>query len=271
MVRECAWCLVAVSALAAGCGDDAGLPDARVIDGTPPGGTLSLSWTLADGDAVVTCDQVGAATVTLSIVPVDQPFGVTEAFGCTSARGTTGVIPAGRYNVSASLGGGGAIAPALLRADVEVRSNADTALEPLAFDVDATGGLRARLSARDVTGNCAPAPGGAGIEGVALRLRTSTGTCVATTFTIGAGAARPASTFVDDCATPAPAACIDADQDITVAGAPSGRYRFAIDGLVGGTVCWTANPAVRIPAGGAEVSVGTVNLAQSAAPACSAP
>jgi hypothetical protein len=271
MVRQCGWCLAAFGAVVAGCGDDSGLPDARVFDGTPPGGTLSLSWTLADGDAVVTCDQVGAATVTLSIVPVDHPFGVTEAFGCTSARGTTGVLPAGRYDVTASLGGGGAIAEVVRRPGVEVRSNADMALEPIAFDVDATGGLRARVSAFGVVGNCAAAPGGAGIEGVALRLRTSAGVCVATSFDIAAGAARPASTFVDDCASPPPAACIDADQDIVVAGAPSGRYRLAIDGLVGGTACWAASPAVRIPAGGAEVSVGTVNLLRSSAPACAAP
>jgi hypothetical protein len=271
MVRRCAWCLAAASVLVAACGDGGGLPDARVIDGTPPGGTLSLTWTLADGDTAVTCDQVGAATVTLSIVPVDQPFGITEAFGCTSTRGTTGVIAAGAYDVTVSLGGGGAVAPSIRRLGVEVRSNADTALEPVAFDIDATGGLRARAAAFGVTGNCMAAPAGAGIDGITLRLRTSAGACVPTTFAVSAGAALPATTFMDDCAAPTPAACIDADQDIVVASAPSGRYRFAIEGLVGGTACWTASPAVRIPAGGAEVSLGTVNLLRSSAPACAKP
>jgi hypothetical protein len=270
MVRPTGY-LAAGTVLLVACGDDAGLPDARVIDGSPPGGTLSLTWTLADGETPVTCDQVGAATVTLSIIPVGLPFGVTEAFGCTSAQGTTRVIAAGRHDITATLGGGGAIAPAVLRLGVEVRSNEVTAVEPIAFDVDATGGLRARVSAFGVAANCAEAPGGAGIEGVTLRLRTSGGTCVPTTFAIAAGATRPAATFVDDCAAPALASCIDADQDIVVASAASGRYRLAIEGRVGDTACWAASPAVRIPAGGAEVSIGTVNLLRSAAKECAAP
>jgi hypothetical protein len=150
MVRPTGY-LAAGTVLLVACGDDAGLPDARVIDGSPPGGTLSLTWTLADGETPVTCDQVGAATVTLSIIPVGQPFGVTEAFGCTSAQGTTRVIAAGRHDVTATLGGGGAIAPAVLRLGVEVRSNEVTAVEAIAFDVDATGALeRWRVCSDDV-------------------------------------------------------------------------------------------------------------------------
>jgi hypothetical protein len=150
-------------------------------------------------------------------------------------------------------------------------SNAETAVEPIAFDVDATGGLRGRVAAFGVAANCAEAPGGAGIDGVTLRLRTAGGTCVPTTFTIAAGATRPAATFADDCAAPEPAACIDADQDIIVSGAASGRYRLAVEGRVGAAACWAASPAVRIPAGGAEVPIGTVNLLRSTAEECAAP
>jgi hypothetical protein len=127
------------------------------------------------------------------------------------------------------------------------------------------------LAASGVAGNCAAAPGGAGLDALTLRLRNTAGACVPATFAIAAGAALPASTYADDCGTPTPAACVDADQDIAVAGIASGRYRLSAEGFVDGTACWVTSPTVRVPAAAAEAMLGTLNLVRSSAAQCAAP
>ena len=264
--------LVLLALLLASCGDDSGLPDARVIDGKPSGGTMSLTWSLADGGTAVTCDQIGAVTVTVLMFPKNVGFAITEAYTCVLGKGTSDPIAAGTYDVEISLGGGSGAVVTLPRiADVVVKNGQDTKLGAIVFEVDATGGLRFRLRA-DANGNCTgTGAGGAGIQGVNLALRSLDETCVPTTFQIAAGAFRPASTYVSTCAAPPPAPCIDADQDISIAGAPSGRYDLVAQGLIGGTACWEGSAIVRVPAGGAVGQLGNILLIRTMATGCPAP
>ena len=262
--------LALLAALTASCGDDSGLPDARVIDGPPVGGTVSLSWTLADGGSPVTCDQVGAVTVTLSILPKDAPSGFTETFACGSARGTSGTLAAGPYTVTARLAGSAGTLAAAPPQAVTVISGQDTPLGAIAFEVDASGGLRFVIDADGVASNCGAAPGGAAIEAMHLELRTLGEECIPTTLAIAAGATTPAGTFVSDCGTPAPAACLAEDQIISVASTASGRYRLVVQGLIDGTACWEGTPFVRVPAGGATGPLGDVSLVRTGAAGCPA-
>jgi hypothetical protein len=262
--------LALLAALTASCGDDSGLPDARVIDGPPAGGTVSLSWTLADGGSPVTCDQVGAVTVTLSILPKDAPSGFTETFTCGSARGTSDVLAAGAYTVTVTLvGATGTLATAPAR-PVTVTSGQDTALGAIAFEVNATGGLRFITDAAGVTSNCGAAPAGAGITAMHLELRTLDEECIPTTFAIAAGATTPAGSFVSDCGTPAPAACLAEDQIISVASTASGRLQLVVQGLIDGRACWEGSPFVRVPAGGATGPLGNVSLVRTNLAGCPA-
>jgi hypothetical protein len=263
--------LALLAALTASCGDDSGLPDARVIDGPPDAGTLSLSWTLADGGTAVTCDQVGAVTVTLSILPMNAPSGFTEPFTCGSARGTSGPIAPGQYTVTISLAGAAGTVATVPARTVTVTSGQDTSLGAVAFEVDATGGLRFLIDADGVTSNCGAAPGGAAIEATHLELRTLDEVCVPTTFAIAAGATRPAGTYVSDCGTPTPAPCLDEDQIVSVAQAASGRFRLVAQGLIDGTACWEGTPFVRVPAGGATGPLLDVSLVRTGAAGCPAP
>jgi hypothetical protein len=262
--------LALLALLTASCGDDSGLPDARIIDGVPAGGTLSLSWTLADGDTAVTCDQVGAVAVTLILLPDNAPSGFTETFACTSARGTSGVVAAGRYTVSVALASATGQLATVPARQVTVTSGQDTALGAIPFPVNATGGLRFRAEAEGVPSNCAAAPGGAGIEATHIELRTLDEVCVPTTFAIAAGATAPAGTFVSDCGTPTPAGCLADDQVVSVASAASGRYRLVVEGLIDGRACWEGTPFVRVPAGGATGPLGEVSLVRTGAAGCPA-
>lgn len=252
----------------AACGDDTGPPDAREIDGPPEGGTVSLTWSIDDEGAPLTCQQVGASIISLAIVPNDQPFGMTDVLTCAPGMGTSRVVPPGLYDVTVSLGGV-EVDPVRFD-DIEVVSGGDTPLGDAAFEVNAEGGFTFRIAAGG-QGNCTtPAQGGAGITAIQLELATLAGECVPVTFDIAAGATLPASTYTTDCATPAPHACIAQDQQITVAPTiPSGTYRMAITGFIDAAACWARLAQFNVPAAGATATLPQQTLTlDDADPAC---
>jgi len=259
--------------LAAGtlsCGDDAGLPDARVIDAEPPGGTISLQWTVEDSDGnPVTCGAAGASSVTLTIVPFDQPFGVTDVLSCSALEGSSRILDGNKYDVTVALGG--VSAPSLRFDDVVVPSGGNTVIGPVDFVVNTDGGFRFKMVA-GAGGNCtALASGGAGITTTSIVLTDGSLNCVPATFDIAAGATAPAGTYTTDCTTPAAfPACIAEDQFVTVApGIPAGTYRMAITGFNGAEACWTRNPQFTVPGGGATANLPQQNLnVDGANPAC---
>ena len=243
----------------AACGDDSGLPDARQPDAPPPGGTVSLTWAIGHEGAALTCAQVGATVVSVTMLPEEGVFGITDAFPCGDGAGTTRSVPPGRYDVDVSLGG---VAIDAFRVDdVDVPAGGDAPIGAVAFEVEPVGGFTLRVSAGG-QGNCTTADmGGAGITAMAFVLEDATGTCVEATFDIAAGATQPASTYTTSCTTPAPHACIAQDQPITVAPTlPSGAYELAITGTIADAPCWTGLAQIMVPAAGASRDLGTRNL-----------
>ncbi len=261
--------LVAVGGLA-GCGDDASPFDARTYDAEIPNGSMSLTWSIVDEGVARTCAEVGATTVTLSIVPDDQPFGTTDVLSCSNGMGGIDDILPGRYDVSVTMAGtAGMLGEPAGFPDIDIVSGQDSALGNALFEVDADGGFRFRIAAGG-QGNCTPTgSGGAGIDAMQLALVDRLGACVEVTFNIGAGATLPASTYTTSCTAPAPGVCIAQDQDVAVDPVlPAGQHQLTITGLVGGLTCWTRNPQFNVPAGGVVAQLPVQNLNQTGAVGC---
>jgi hypothetical protein len=255
---------VSMAALGTSCGDDAGPPDARRIDSEPEGGTVSLTWAIADPDGTaVSCSAVGATSLALSLVPTNQPFGVTDVLSCGALEGTSRPLAPGTYDITAELGG--VTAPEVFFNNVVVESGADTPIGSAAFEVIVEGGFEFRTAA-GTGGNCvAIASGGAGLTSVSIALADAASVCVPVTFDIAAsnaGGGGVAGTYTTSCGTPAAfPSCIAEDQTISVAPTlPSGTYRMTITGFVGAEACWSRNPQFNVPAGGDVTKLLPQNL-----------
>lgn len=257
-------CLLVV---AVGCGSGGGFPDAPPIDVPVPGGTFSLAWSLTDaGGQPITCDDIGGLSVTALLRNRDVQGGSTEVFSCNTLMGTSQTLLPGTYDIDFELNGvSGLIATAPKQMGIIVTSGGNVELAPLAFAVDATGGMKLHFSTNTTGGNCA---GGAGITQTTITLnKLSTGACQPVTFTIGAGASQPASTYTVNCATPAIGPCIDADQELSVTGVPSGSYVIHVRGKAGAD-CWKNDDQLPVPPVGRDL-VRALNLSiQMAAPSC---
>jgi hypothetical protein len=231
--------------LLAACGDDSGLPDARGIDSPPPPGSLSLSWSITDGATAIECADVGASFVTVTVRPVNQPFGTNHVIRCSDGSGTVELAP-DIYDVEVSLAS--VQADEVLFPSIEVASGMDTPIGNAAFDVPRVGGFSFRLDAGGA-GNCTAA----GLTAVQLDLAPVAGGCVVATFDIAAGATQPASTYTTSCTAPAAhPLCIENDQTITAQPTiPTGTHRLTMTGIVGGNACWLRQSQFDVPAGGA--------------------
>lgn len=214
------------------CSDDVGLPDARPPIDAPPPGQLMLTWSIAHMGTNLTCAQIAGSSVTVEIVPVGAVAGTVESFSCTSLMGMTGSIPAGQYDIDISLeGSGGTLAGPVKRLGVTVSPSATTVVDPVAFDVDPHGNLSFQITTPSPSDNCGAMPGGAGITAVRIDLRDSAGTCVPTTFMIGATA------YASNCAN-ATTGCIASTETVTAANIDSGQRSMVITGFVGNDACW---------------------------------
>jgi len=261
-------CLLVV---AVGCGSGGGFPDARPIDAPPPTGTFSLAWSLTNTNSQpITCDEIGGLTVTALLRNRDVQGGSTEVFTCGTLMGTSQALVPGIYDIDFELNGvSGLIATAPKQMGIVVTSGGNVQLAPVAFSVDATGGLKLNFTTGTAGGNCvATASNGAGITQTTITLtKLSTGACAPVTFTIAAGATQPASTYTVDCTTPVVGPCIEADQQLSVAGVASGTYVIHVRGTAGAD-CWKNDDQLPVPPVGHDL-VRTLNLAiQMAAPSC---
>jgi len=251
----------AAAALAGGCSDDVALTDARPqIDAAIPG-QLALSWTLAHAAAPLTCADVGASTVTVDIVHDGDAFGVVDTFACGAAMGTSRMLAPGLYQLKLSVSGtGGTLdGPEPVR-DITVPPGGVGTVPPVAFDVDPTGGLKFRVTTPPAGGNCAAAPGGAGITAMRIELRDGAGACQPALFTIAAGATLPAGTYASDC-TGSTYGCIAADQDVSITGLRAGSYSMVMTGSVGAAACWRRQPNAVVPAAGRTADLPAQQLA----------
>lgn len=259
------------------CGSGGGFPDAPEIDAPPAPGAFSLAWSLTDTDGnPVTCEQVGAVSVTLILHNRAEQGGFTEVFTCGVGMGTTPSLRPGSYDVAFELvgpGGGvpsGVIATAPSQQAVELGAGETVELAPVVFDMDVTGGMKLHLSAGAAGGNCAPTDqSGAGITTMTLSLnKGSDQSCVPVTFTIGAGAIQPASTYTVNCASPVPAPCIESDQEVSVSGLVAGSYVIHIRGARGGSECYRNDDTLPVPPIGRDLE-RTLNLGRDMIdPAC---
>lgn len=237
------WMLTGAFAL--GCSGGTGLPDAPPSDGPPAMGRFSVGWTIADGERVLTCDEVGALVVTVVVTSPTIGGGFVEAFTCGPGAATSKFLPVGVYDLSFELVGRSGSLGFLPTQRLVLTEDNTVAAAALRFPVKANGIIDARLFAGS-TGNCAGADG-ARISAVSLVLEKQGGPCVPTTFTIGAGATNPATTYVSTCApTPPTTACIDRDQQIT-ATVGSGSYVVRVRGTVGALLCWSADQLADVP------------------------
>jgi len=262
--RPPAFCLVLAIG---GCGGGGGFPSDAAIDSPPPGGKFSLSWSVTDPNGQpITCSQVGAQIVTLTLRDPGVLGSTIEVFGCTSAMATSPAISPGVYDITFELKGlAGVLATAPNQVGIEIKSAQTTALTPITFALEATGGLELLLASNQPDGNCAPAPTGAGITATTITLAHTGGACEPVTFEIAAGATQPAGTYTVNCAAPTLAPCIENDQKITVSNVPSGGYQVQIRGKVGANDCWTNNDAFQVPPL-SQVLKQTLSLAQQ--PGC---
>lgn len=238
----------------AACGDDAGPPDARVIDATPAGGTISLTWRIADDAGPLTCQQVLARDLNLTLTATDSVFSVSDILDCPTGAGTTRTVPAGTYNIQVGLGGVG-VAPITFQ-DVVVHSGQDTPIGDVAFHLDALGGFSFQAGT-STAGNCVDAAsGGAGITAMQIAFATAAGTCVPVTLDLSGG-----GSYTTDCTTPAPTRCIDGSETISVAPTiVTGTYRMVITGFDNADACWSASPQFDVPAADVVKALPLQNL-----------
>jgi hypothetical protein len=264
MIRGCSF--VAAAALSVACGDGGGFPDAPLPDGPPPNGTFSLDWSLTDTNgAAITCDQVGALTVTAVMRNPAIQGGLTEVFNCNTRMGTSGPYAPGQWQLDFELNGS---APTPIqtapRQDIEIKSNMNTTLQPISFAVNATGGVALSLDAIGVTmGNCAAAPNGADIDGFKITLeKASDLSCAAVTFAVSAGAmGGTASTYTVNCGAPTTIGCLYSDQVLSATNLASGSYRIHVRGPVGTSDCYVNDDMFSVPALGMTLT-RTLNLAK---------
>jgi len=245
-----------------GCGSGGGFPDARQIDAAPPTGTFTLDWSVTDANGqAITCDQVGAQTVT--VLAHNRAFegGETEPFLCSSLMGQSPGLTPGTYDFMFQLiAASGNLATAPAQTGIEIASNQNVRLTPLAFSLDATGGMNLHVATNRAGGNCGAAPGGGGITSTTFTLlHSSDSTCQPLTLQIAAGATKPASMYTINCTTPAVGPCIESDQAITASGFAADSYQVHIAMKQGANQCWTNNDSIVVPPLGATLT-RTLNL-----------
>jgi hypothetical protein len=251
--------LLALAFLTAGvsCSDDVGLPDARPPIDAPPPGQLMLTWSLAHMGTNLTCAQIAGSSVTVEIIPVGALAGVVDSFSCASLMGVTRELAAGSYDLEISLeGSGGTLAGPVVRLAVTVPSSGTGVVDPVAFDVDPHGDLSFQVTTPSPGDNCGAAPGGAGITTMRIELRDSAGTCVPTTFMIGA------TPYMADC-NMASTACIAATETVTAADIDSGQRSMVITGFVGNQPCWQRTTSFVARAAGLTTTLNPQQLVRN--------
>lgn len=259
-------CLAAFLILAlSSCGDDAVAVDASLVDAPPVTGTFSMSWTISDGSGTITCGDVGASSVSVTLIPDGSFSGEVEAFSCASGAGASRGIAPGLYDVtidvSASLGRS-LLGEAVKLQDIEIVANNNTTLPAQEFVVEPVGSFSFFVDGDAAGGNCETvANGGAGIVGIEFGLKDSDGACVPTDFVVEAGS-QSGGTYSSDCTTPpAPLPCIGKDQLIAVTTVSSGSYTMDITAQKEGPIdCYSYISSFTVVGAGLATEVGSLTL-----------
>lgn len=254
---------------AVGCGGGGGFPDARDDSAPPPGGTFTVDWSLLNASGQpITCDDIGAISMTALLRNRGVQGGSTEVFNCNTQMGTSPPLVPGTYDITFELNGISGAIPTptpLGQTGIEITSGGDVRLAPLAFMVNATGGLKLNFATNKPGGNCA---GGAAITATTVTLQhVGSGACEAVMFSISAGASGIAGMYTVNCATPMTTGCIESDQLLTATGVPSGSYQIHVRGKSGND-CWINNDQLPVPPVGRDLTRSLNLTAQLGMPSC---
>lgn len=229
-----------------------------------------MSWSVTDlNAAVIPCGQIGASFVTVTLRNRAIQGASTEVFSCTSGMATSLMtFTPGLYDLSFELGGtplpgesSGVIGSAPAALAIEITSGGTVTIDPITFAIDATGKVELSLTTGNAGGNCV---GGAAIDNVTLSLTHTGAACEPVTFDISNG---PPSTYAVDCAAPPLSACIDTDQKLSVPTLPSGNYRLAVIGKIGGLDCYSTTATLIVPPN-SKLLMQTIGLTKLTTPGC---
>ena len=262
--------LLVAAATLIGCDGGGGFPDAPQ-DPPERGGTFTLAWTVTDSannNQLISCDRVGAQNVTVELRSHQTANAFHDSFGCSGGKSTSGIIPAGTYDLTIELTGIFGTLATVEQVNIAIAESQDTALEPVLFAVDAHGALAMHLDTQRPGGNCgAISANGAGITAMTLTLQHASGGCEPLTLTIAPGATKPGGTYTINCASPQVAPCIEDDQALTAGNVPSDGYKITVRGKIGATNCWVNDDTLQVPPLGKTLTQ-TFNLAKLATPGC---
>jgi len=262
------------ASLLAGCGGGGGFADAAVDEPPPADGTVSLQWTVKDAQGnTVPCSDINAQAVTLTLRNTGAQGGSTEVFGCSSTNGQSPGYAPGTYRIDFELTGAVGTLSTAPQQMIVIKSGQNTALTPIDFVVDPTGGIATNLQVAGGVANCGTTPA-ADIGSVTITLdKPSDSTCAKlgtggnVVFALSASASSggaPAGTYTVNCAAPATLGCVNADQQFTVSGVKSGSYQFHVRAKKNGSTpgdgdCYFNDDAITVPAAG-MTRTQTLNL-----------
>jgi hypothetical protein len=248
----------------AACGGGGGFPDAPPTPDSPLPGKFSLEWSVIDtAQKPLACERIDGVTMTVLTRNIAIDGGSTQPFSCSTGMGASEPLVAGTYKLDFELSSPafGVLATAPQQSAVVIEPGQETQLEPVTFQVDATGALALTLSA-GAGGNCAA------MDTISIALtHAGDGACEPLVLAVGAGATRPASTYTINCAAPTDVPCIEDDQVITATGVASDQYTIRLRGKKGGTLCRTNDDTIRVPPLGMTLT-RTLNFASTGNSGC---
>jgi hypothetical protein len=229
-----------------------------------PTGTFSVQWTVTDqNNQPLACDRISAQAMTVLAHNLAFEGGLTQIFSCSTGMGMSQAMAPGTYEMNFELSGTfGSLAQGAKQAPVQIEANANLALQPVSFQVDARGSIALKLATNKASNCGSAASGGAAIDQVTIALNhNSDGSCEPITLSISDGATQTGGTYTVNCTTPMTRGCIENDQTITANGVPSDSYTFKVRGLVAGKACWVNMDSLQVPPLN-KLLIRTLNLGQ---------
>jgi hypothetical protein len=240
--------MVAVAAIAA-CGSCR--PDVPAL------GSVSLTWTMADANGrPLSCEQISATTVLLTLRERASGSSVTASFPCRSSPSAQLLGP-GVYDATIALrtGEGATIATVSDQASVLVVAAQVTPLAPAMFSV--TAGLVLSFATSAIANCTSPAEGGAAITSATLILAHTGAGCAPVTFVRKRGNT-VVERYLVNCSSPAVTSCIETSETFTVLPIDPGSYSLRVRARVGALNCWVRDEDIDVSLGAPVTR--TINL-----------